>query len=61
MSSSIASVVKAFTSLCSSGKCRISNKNSSSGSREWTHNEMIELIAIWKEKEPLCKTSHLFY
>ena len=59
--SSIASVVKTSTSLYSSGKSRISNKNSSSGSREWTHNEIIELIAIWKEKEALYKTSRLFY
>ena len=43
--SSIASVVKTSTSLYSSGKSRISNKISSSGSREWTHNEIIELIA----------------
>ena len=48
--SSIASVVKNSASLCSSDKSRISNKNSSSGSREWTHNEIIEIIAIWKEK-----------
>ena len=59
--SSIASVVKTSTSSCSSGNSRISNKNSSSGSREWTHNEIIELIAVWKEKEALCKTSRLFY
>ena len=57
--SSIASVVKTSTSSYSSGKSRISNKNNSSGSREWTHNEIIELIAIWKEKEacirhPVC-------
>ena len=58
---SIASVVKTSTSSCSSGKSRISNKNSSSGSREWSHNEIIELIAIWKEKEVLYKTSRLFY
>ena len=48
--SSIAAVVKTSTFLYSSGKSRISNKNSSSGGREWTHNEIIELIAIWKEK-----------
>ena len=59
--SSIASVVKTSTSSCSSGNSRISNKNSSSGSREWFHNEIIELIAIWKEKEALYKTSRLFY
>ena len=59
--SSIASVVKTSTSSCSSGNSRISNKNSSSGSREWTHNEIIELIAIWKEKEALYKTFRLFY
>ena len=44
--SSIASVVKPSTPSCSAGKNRISNKNSSSGSREWTHNGIIELIAI---------------
>ena len=44
--SSIASVVKPSTSSCSAGKNRISNKNSSSSSREWTHNGIIELIAI---------------
>ena len=32
--SSIASEVKTSTSLCPSGKSRMSNKNSSSGSRE---------------------------
>ena len=53
--SSIASVVKTSTSSCSSGKGQISNKNSSSGSREWTQNEIIELIAIWKQKEALYK------
>ena len=51
--SSIASVLKPSTSLCFPGKSRISSKNSSSGSREWTHNEIIELIAIWKEEETL--------
>ena len=50
---SITSVVKTSTSSCFSGKSRISNKNSSSGSREWTHNEIIELIAIWEEEEAL--------
>ena len=39
--SSIASVVKTPTSSCSSGKSRISNKNNSSGSREWTHSEIM--------------------
>ena len=57
--SSIASVVKTSTSLYSSGKSRISNKNSSSGSRVWTHNEIIELIAIWKEEEVLYNIRHL--
>ena len=47
---SIASVVKTSTSSRSFGKSQISNKNSSSGSREWTHNE---LIAIWKQEEAL--------
>ena len=42
--------MKPSTSLCSFGKSQISNKNSSSGSREWTHNE---LIAIWKQEEAL--------
>ena len=59
--SSIALLVKTSTSSCSSGKSPISNKNSSSGSREWIHNEIIELTAIWKEKEALYKTSRLFY
>ena len=58
---SIASVVKTSISSCSSGKSQISNKNSSSGSREWTQNEIIKLIAIWKQKETLYKTSRLFY
>ena len=44
--SSIVSVAKPSTSSCSSCKCRISNKDSSSGSIEWTHNEINELIAI---------------
>ena len=47
--SSIASVVKTSTSSCCSGKSRTSNRSSSSGIREWTHNEIIELIAIWEE------------
>ena len=51
--SSIASVVKTSTSWCCSGKSRALNKSSSSDSREWTHNEIIELIAIWKEEEVL--------
>ena len=59
--SSIASVVKTSTSSCYSGKSRIPNKNSTSGSREWTQNEITELTAIWKEKEALYKTSRLFY
>ena len=56
--SSIASVMKASTSFCSSGKSQISNKSSSSGSREWIHNETIELIAIW---ENLCDIRHPDY
>ena len=56
--SSIASVVKTSTSSYSSGKSQILNKNSSSGSREWTHNEIIELIAIWKEEEVLYNRRH---
>ena len=59
--SSIASVVKTSTSSCSSGTSRISNKNSSSGSREWTHNEIIELIAIWEEEEFLYDIKHPDY
>ena len=47
--SSIASVVKTSTSSCCSGKSRPSNRSSSSGIREWTHNDIIELIAIWEE------------
>ena len=47
--SSIASVVKTSTSSCCSGKSRTSSRSSSSGIREWTHNEIIELIAIWEE------------
>ena len=46
-------VVKTSPCSCCSGKSRISNKNSSSGSREWTHNETIELIAIWDGEEAL--------
>ena len=59
--SSTASVVKISTPSCSSDKGQISNKSGGSGSREWTQNEIIELIAIWKEKEALYKTSRLFY
>ena len=51
--SSNASIVKPSTSSCSSGKSPISNKNSSSGSREWTHNEIINLIAIWEEEKAM--------
>ena len=47
--SSIASVMKTSTSSYCSGKSQISNKSSSSGSREWIHNEIIELIAIWED------------
>ena len=56
--SSIASVMKTSTSSCCSGKSQISSKSSSSGSREWTHNEIIELIAIW---EDLCNIRHPDY
>ena len=56
--SSIALIMKASTSTCSSGKSQISNKSSSSGSREWIHNESIELIAIW---EDLCDIRHPDY
>ena len=58
VSSSLASVMKTFTSSCCSGKSQISNKSSSSGSREWIHNEIIELIAIW---EDLCNIRHPDY
>ena len=46
--SSTASVMKTSTSSYCSGKSQISNKSSNSGSREWIHNEIIELIAIWE-------------
>ena len=59
--SSTASVVKTSTSSCSSSKSRTSNKNSSSGSREWTHNEINELIAIWEEEEALYNIRHPDY
>ena len=59
--SSIASVVKTSTSSCCSGISRISNKNNSSGSREWTHNEIIEIIAIWEEEEALYNIRHPDY
>ena len=36
----------------------MSNQNKSSGSREWTHNEIIELIAIWKDEEALYNKKH---
>ena len=36
----------------------MSNQNKSSGSREWTHNEIIELIAIWKDEEALYNIKH---
>ena len=62
VSSSLASVMKTFTSSCCSGKSQISNKSSSSGSREWIHNEIhneiIVLIAIW---EDLCNIRHPDY
>ena len=51
--SSITSATKISTSSCCSCKSRISNKKSSSGSRESTHNEIIDLIAIWEEEEAL--------
>ena len=41
--------MKTSTSSCCSGKSQISSKSSSSGSREWIHNEIIELIAIWED------------
>ena len=47
--SSISSVMKTSTYSCCSGKSQISNKSSSIGSREWIHNEIIELIAIWED------------
>ena len=51
--SSIASVVKTSTSSCCSGKSRALNRSSSSDGREWTRNEIIELIAVWEEEEAL--------
>ena len=59
--SSSASVVKTSTFLCSSSKSRTLNKNSSSGSREWAHNEINELIAIWEEEELLYNVRHPNY
>ena len=59
--SSTESVVKTFTSSYCSGKSRISNKNSSSGSREWVRNEIIELIAMWKGEEYLHNFRHPDY
>ena len=53
--------MKPSTSSCSSDKSRISNKNSSSGSREWTQNETIEFIATWKEEEALYNIRHPVY
>ena len=55
---SIVSVMKTSTSLCCSSKSQISSKSSSSDSREWIHNKMIELIAIW---EDLCNIRHSNY
>ena len=55
---SIASVMKTSTSSCCSGKSQMSNKSNSIGSREWIHNEITELIAIW---EDLCNTRHPDY
>ena len=49
--SSTASLGKTSTSSCSSSKSRMSDKKSSSGSRECAHNEIIEIIATWKEKK----------
>ena len=56
--SSIASVMKTFTSSCCSIKSQISNKSSSIGSRDWIHNDAIDLIAIW---EDLCNIRHPDY
>ena len=50
--SSIASVLKTSASSCSSGKSRILNKNSSSGSREWTQNEIIDQFIYRKRMKP---------
>ena len=58
---STASVVKTSTSSCCSGKSQTSNRSSSSGSREWTHNEMTELISIWEQEESLFNIKHLDY
>ena len=46
--SSIASVMKTSTFSCCSGKNPKSNKSSNSGSREWIHDDIIKLIAIWE-------------
>ena len=59
--SNIASVMKTSTSSRCSSKSRISNKSSSNGSREWTHHEIIELIAIWGEEEALYNIRHPDY
>ena len=56
--SSSGSVMKNSTFSCCSGKSQISSKSSSIGSREWIHNEIIELIAIW---EDLCNIRHPDY
>ena len=56
--SSTASVMKTSTSSFCSGKSQISNKSSSIGNREWIHNEIIKLIAIW---EDLCNINHRDY
>ena len=59
--SSIASVVKTSTSSCCSGKNRALNRSISSDSREWTRNEIIELIAIWEEEEALYNITYPDY
>ena len=58
---STASVVKTSTSSCCSGKSQTSNRSNSSGSREWTHNEMTELISIWEQEESLYNIKHPDY
>ena len=59
--SSITSVAKTSTSSCCSSKSRISNKSCSSGSKEWTYNEITELITIWEGEEALYNLRHPDY
>ena len=56
--SSIVSVMKTSTSSCCFSKSQTSNKNSGSGSKEWIHNEFIQLIAIWEDLYNLKHTDY---